>query len=325
MPLGNSSASNMASLPMATIIILNSSRMITLLAPFLHKPPQGSLSPEHSWSTSNPLSSIKSEPALIAHSSTPPHSSPENKTLPTTLQEDTTLSERKLLTSHWIKSGNSPTTALVSKDSWLPTPSVVEPAQDLVRYYFKDFQSITAKKPKWTSQFTHLPKYQQQLLSLTMRYWPLILYWSTRMSAWSWTMKPFTTFAEGTWTSNAQLTQIWTESSPKFTPHWLHLWDSMVHSMLTSPSSKPISSLTPGFISCYRHMLQLCLQKKHTIKNFLSKNSLLQSLNRPTWWQNAIQGMESTWRVRWCTGVMWCQRMSMLPFNPSRLNAPSSL
>jgi hypothetical protein len=46
-------------------------------------------------------------------------------------------------------------------------------------------------------------------------------------------------------------------------------------------------------------MLQLCLQKKHTIKNFLSKNSLLQSLNRPTWWQNAIQGMENTWRVRW--------------------------
>lgn len=208
MLLGNSSVSNMAFLPMATIIILNSSHMMTLLAPFLHKPPQASLYPDPSCSILNPLSSIKSEPAPIAHSSTPPHSSPENKTLPTTLQEDITQSERKLLTSHWIKSGNSPTTALASKDSWLPTPSVVEPAQDLVRCYFKDFQSITAKKQKWTSQFTHLLKYQRPQSNLTMQYWPLILYWSTPMSAWYWTMKPFTTFAEETWTSNAQLTPI---------------------------------------------------------------------------------------------------------------------
>jgi hypothetical protein len=48
--------------------------------------------------------------------------------------------ENKSLTSLWIRSGNSPTTVLVSKDSWSPMPSEEEQVQGLEPYFCKDFQ-----------------------------------------------------------------------------------------------------------------------------------------------------------------------------------------
>merc|ERR1711923_64023 len=65
--------------------------------------------------------------------------------------------------------------------------------------------------------------------------------------------------------------------------------------------------------------------RKPTMNNFPLLRSPMPVSNLPTKWSNAIPVMASTWPVASCTEEMLSPRMSMLPLQPSKPNAPSNL
>ena len=143
------------------------------------------------------FSSTWSQPSLTKfvlvptdNSSTQSNSSPEKKTLPTTLHVVTTPLVRKSLTSASTVSESWPINALVSKDSSSTTLLVVVLAQVSVLSSLKDSQLTTARNLSSASLCTHLPRCPQPSLSHTILSSQLILSLSTLMSPSCSTTRP---------------------------------------------------------------------------------------------------------------------------------------
>merc|ERR1712156_1361105 len=137
--------------------------------------------------------------------------------------------------------------------------------------------------------------------------------------------RPSTTFAAETWILKDQPTPISTGLLVKSCHPSLLPSDLMVPSTSTRLNSKLTWCPTPESISPWSPMPLSFHLRKPTMNNFPLLRSPMPVLNLPTKWSNAIPVMASTWPVVSCTGATLSPRMSTLPLQPSRPNAPSNL
>merc|ERR1712156_985352 len=136
--------------------------------------------------------------------------------------------------------------------------------------------------------------------------------------------RPSTTFAAETWILKDQPTPISTGLLVKSCHPSLLPSDLMVPSTSTRLNSKPTWCPTPESISPWSPMPPSFHLRKPTMNNFPLLRSPMPVSNPPTKWSNVIPVMASIWHAASCTEAMLSPRMSTLPLQPSRPNAPSN-